>query len=103
MIGFRLKSFVESGLLQVNNPNGGLQKKNDGSFSRTTVVSFRWRGYRRITTVVGFKWRTLVVSGLLQVNNYSRWLKIVGFARKTTEVSFNWGTAATAIDGEQQW
>ena len=63
----------------MENYSGWLQMENDGDFPRrTTVVSFGWKttalGYRRRTTVVGFKWRRLVVSGLLQVNNYSGWL-----------------------------
>ena len=68
-----------------------------GFARRLTVVSFRWSttalGRRRRTTVVGFKWRTLVVSGLLQVNNYSGWLQInksCGFSRRTTVVSLRW-------------
>ena len=65
----------------MNNHSGWLQMENSGGFPRkTTVVSFRWistsLGYRRRTTVVGFKWRTLMVSGLLQVNNCSGWLQI---------------------------
>ena len=50
-----------------------------GFAKRTTVVSFRWRttalGNRR-RTVLCFKWRTLVLRPLLQVNNYSGWLKM---------------------------
>ena len=65
----------------MNNHSDWLQMENGGRFPRrTTVVSFRWRstslGYIRRTAVVGFKWRTLMVSGLLQVNNCSGWLQI---------------------------
>ena len=39
--------------------------------------------------------RTLVVSGLLQVNNHSRWLKNGGgFPLRMTVVSFRWRTTA---------
>ena len=69
------------------------------------MVSFKWRttargraeGYRRRTTVMGFKWKTLVIRGLLQVNNYNSWFQMKNggdFPRRTTVVSFRWGTAA---------
>ena len=78
-MGFKWKTLVMRGVLQVNNYNSWFQMKNGGDFPRrTTVVSFRWRtaalGCRRRTTVVGFKWRALMASGLLQVNNCSGWL-----------------------------
>ena len=69
-----------------------------GYIRKTTVVGFRWRtavGFERRTTVDGFKWRTLVVSGLLQVNNYSGWLQMKNggdFPRRTTVVNFKWKT-----------
>ena len=63
------------------------------------MVSFRFRttalGCRRGTTVFDFKWRTLVVNGLLPVNNYSGWLQMEksgGFPRRTTVVNFRWTT-----------
>ena len=57
------------------------------------MVGFRWRtavGFERRTSVDGFKWRTLVVSGLLQVNNYSGWLQMKNGG--TTVVNFKWRT-----------
>ena len=49
-----------------------------------------------------------MLSGLLQVNNYSSWLQIKksgGFSRRTTMVSFRRRTTVMllAIDGERQW
>ena len=74
---------------------------------RTTVVYFRLKttplDNRQRTTVVGFKWRTLVVSGLLQVDNHSRWLQMKNggsFPRRRRVVSFRWRTTAL---GKQQW
>ena len=116
-----------SGWLQMKN-GGGFSR-------RMTVVSFRWRtaalGYRRRTTVVefkyrtavgftgrmtvvsctrrttvlGFKWRTLVLSGFLQVNNYSSGLQMEnhgGFRRRTTVVSLRWRTTARAKGHKQR-
>ena len=78
VVGFKWKKLV-GGELQVENYSGRLQMKNGGGFPwKPTVVSFRWRTtalcYRQ-RTVVDFKGRTLVVSGLLQVNNFSGVLK----------------------------
>ena len=79
VVGLKWGKLVISGLLQVNNYSGRLQMENGGGFPRRlSVVNFRWRttalGYRRRTTVVDFKWGTLVMSDLLQVNNYSGWV-----------------------------
>ena len=62
------------------------------------MVSFKWRttarsrakGYRRRTTVMGFKWKTLVMRGLLQVNDYNSWFQMkngCGFPLRTTVVT----------------
>ena len=71
----------EQWLLSTGHDNGWLLMENSGGFGRkTAMVSSRWRiaslGYRRRTRVVGFKWRTLMVSGLLQVNNCSGWIQM---------------------------
>ena len=66
------------GELQVNNYSSW-QMKNGGCLSRRTT------DYRPRTTVVGFKGRTLVVRGLLLVNNHSGWLQMENSSGPRTE------------------
>ena len=80
MVGFKWRTLVVSGLLQVNNNSSWLQMENDGGFRRrTTVVSFGWRttarakGYKQTTTVIGFKWRMLGKEPKLLASNGERW------------------------------
>ena len=62
MAGFKWRTSVVDGELQLENYSGWLQMKSSGGLPRSTrVVSFIWRAtalcYRRRTTVASLKWR----------------------------------------------